>query len=66
MTGVYKRILILKAAKGMTWNDLARDAGIPVSTWMTGLPTSTPSDDELYKIAPVLDTTYAYLKYGIE
>lgn len=66
MTGVYKRILILKAEHGMTWNELAAAAGIPVSTWMTGLPTSYPSDDELYKIAPVLDTTYAYLKYGIE
>ena len=66
MTGVYKRVLMKKAAKGMTWNELAAAAGIPVSTWMTGLPTSSPSDDELYKIAPVLDTTYAYLKYGIE
>lgn len=66
MTGVYKRVLMKKAAKGMTWNELAEAAGIPVATWMTGLPTSYPSDDELYALAPVLDTTFAYLKYGIE
>ena len=66
MTGVYKRVLMKKAAKGMTWNELSAAAGIPLSTWMTGIPTSYPSDDELHKIAPVLDTTYAYLKYGIE
>lgn len=66
MTEVYKRILVKKAAKGLTWNHLAEKAGIPVSTWMTGLPTSEPSDEELHKIAPVLDTTYEYLKYGRE
>lgn len=66
MTEVYKRVLMKKAAKGLTWTELAREAGIPTATWMTGLPTSTPSDDELYKIAPVLDTTFEYLKYGTE
>ncbi len=66
MTEVYKRILILKAGRGLTWNQLAEQAGIPVATWMTGLPTSAPTDDELQKIAPVLETTYEYLKYGRE
>lgn len=64
MTKVYKRILKLKKAKGLTWNELAAQAGIPVRSWMTGIPTSNPTDDELRKIAPVLDTTYEYLKYG--
>lgn len=66
MTSIYKRILIKKAPTGMTWNELAEAAGIPVATWMTGLPSSEPTDDELWKIAPVLNTTYQYLKYGIE
>lgn len=64
MTKVYKRILKLKKAKGLTWNELAEQAGIPVRSWMTGIPTSNPTDDELRKMAPVLDTTYEYLKYG--
>lgn len=66
MTGVYKRVLMKKEAKGMTWNELAEAAGIPVATWMTGLPSSEPTDDELRRIAPVLDTTYKYLKNGRE
>ena len=66
MTELYKRILIKKAEKGLTWNQLAEQAEIPVSTWMTGLPTSSPTDGEIRKIAPVLDTTYEYLKYGRE
>lgn len=66
MTGVFKRIAALKMEKGYTWNRLAELAGIPVSTWMTGLPTSLPTDDEIRRIAPVLDTTYEWLKYGRE
>lgn len=66
MTGVYKRVLMKKEAKGMTWNELAEAAGTPVATWMTGLPSSEPTDDELRRIAPVLDTTYKYLKNGRE
>lgn len=66
MTGVFRRIFELKVKKGYTWNELAQLAGIPVATWMTGLPTSKPSDDELHALAPVLGTTYQYLKYGIE
>ena len=33
---------------------------------MTGIPTSMPTDKELRAIAPVLNTTYKYLKYGDE
>lgn len=64
MTKVYKRILKLKTAKGLTWEQIAAEAGIPMKSWMTGVPTQSPTDEELRKIAPVLDTTYEYLKYG--
>jgi len=64
MTQEFKRILKLKEALGLTWNEIAKRAGIPVSSWMTGVPTSTPSDDEMRKLAPVLETTYEYLKNG--
>lgn len=64
MTPVFKRIRKLKEKKKITWDQLAAEAGIPVSSWMTGLPTMEPTDEELQKIAPVLDTTYEYLKYG--
>ena len=64
MTAVYKRILDKKTEKKLTWDELAYLAKIRVASWMTGLPTSQPTDDEIKKIAPVLDTTYEYLKYG--
>lgn len=64
MTQEFKRILRLKESLGLTWNEIAKRAGIPVSSWMTGVPTSTPSDDEMRKLAPVLETTYEYLKNG--
>nr|DAU96535.1 MAG TPA: Helix-turn-helix XRE-family like protein [Caudoviricetes sp.] len=64
MTREFKRILRLKESLGLTWNEIAKRAGIPVSSWMTGVPTSTPSDDEMRKLAPVLETTYEYLKNG--
>ena len=64
MTREFKRILRLKESLGLTWNEIAKRAGIPVSSWLTGVPTSTPSDDEMRKLAPVLETTYEYLKNG--
>lgn len=64
MTAVYKRILKCKKASGLTWDEIAKQAGIKVSSWMTGLPTSSPTDAELKAMAPVLNTTYEYLKYG--
>lgn len=64
MTQEFKRILKLKESLGLTWNEIAKRAGIPVLSWMTGVPTSTPSDDEMRKLAPVLETTYEYLKNG--
>jgi len=64
MTKVYKRILQCKKKTNLTWDEIAEQAGIKVSSWMTGVPTSSPTDEELQKIAPVLNTTYEWLKYG--
>ena len=47
-----------------SWNEIAHEAGIKISSWMTGIPTSNPTDEDLRKIAPVLNTTYEWLKYG--
>lgn len=66
MTKMYKRILKRKEAVGLTWDEIAKRANIPLATWMTGLPNSNPTDAELEKLAPVLETTYEYLKYGKE
>ena len=66
MTKVYKRILQKKKEVGKTWDEIAKEAGIKLGSWMTGLPTSNPTDEELRKIAPVLNTTYEWLKYGRE
>ena len=64
MTAVFKRILDKKKESGLTWDEIAKAAEIPLKSWMTGLPTSKPTDEELKKLAPVLNTTYEYLKYG--
>lgn len=64
ITKVFKRILEAKQKIGKTWDEIAKEAGIKLGSWMTGLPTSSPTDKELRKIAPVLDTTYEWLKYG--
>lgn len=64
MSKVYKRVLKCKEKSGKTWDQIAKEAGIPVASWMTGVPTSQPTDAELRKMAPVLNTTYEYLKYG--
>ena len=66
-TNVYKRINAKRKEAGLTWNELAKKAGIKMATWMTGLPISHPTDEEVHKIAavPEMNTTYAYLRYGI-
>ena len=61
---VYKRINAKRKEAGLSWNQLAKQAGIKTATWMTGLPISHPTDEEVRKIAPVLNTTYEYLRYG--
>lgn len=64
MTPVFKRILEKKKEVNLTWDEIAKQAHIRLGSWMTGLPTSVPTDAELKKLAPVLNTTYKYLKYG--
>jgi transcriptional regulator with XRE-family HTH domain len=64
MTKIFKRILKLKKKSGLTWAEIAELAGIPLKSWMTGLPTTEPTDEELKKLAPVFGVTYEYLKYG--
>lgn len=64
MTKVYKRIYKLKVASGKTWAEIAEGAGINMATWMTGIPTSNPSDEDLQKLADYFGVTYEYLKYG--
>ena len=66
MTDLYKRILQKKKETGLTWDEITKEAQIRLGSWMTGLPTSKPTDEELRKLAPVLNTTYDYLKYGKE
>lgn len=64
MTAIYKRILEKKIESGKSWDQIAAEAKIKVASWMTGVPTMTPSNKDLRKMAPVLNTTYQYLKYG--
>lgn len=64
MTDLFKRINTKKKEAKLTWDEIAKSAHIRLGTWMTGLPTSAPTDEELRKLAPVLNTTYKYLKYG--
>lgn len=64
MTDLFKRINTKKKEAKLTWDEIAKSAHIRLGTWMTGLPTSAPTDDELRKLAPVLNTTYEYLKEG--
>lgn len=66
MTNEFKRILEKKKESGLTWDEIARTAHIRLGSWMTGLPTSKPSDEDLKKLAPVLKTSYLYLKTGKE
>ena len=64
MTDLFKRINTKKKEAKLTWDEIAKSAHIRLGTWMTGLPTSKPTDEELKKLAPVLNTTYEFLKNG--
>lgn len=64
MTDIYKRILKCKKESGLTWDEIVSAAKIPLASWQTGIPTSLPTDQELKKLAPVLHTTYEFLKNG--
>ncbi len=64
MTDIFMRIIKHKEKSGLSWNELAEKADIAITSWMTGIPTSSPSNEELRRLAPLLGTTYDYLKYG--
>jgi transcriptional regulator with XRE-family HTH domain len=66
MTPLYKRILEKKKEAGLTWDEICKKAQIRLGSWMTGLPTSKPTDEELKRLAVVLNTSVAYLKTGKE
>jgi hypothetical protein len=64
MTTVFIRIAEKKLETKKTWDEVTKEAHIPLKSWMTGLPGSSPTDAELKKLAPVLNTTFKWLKYG--
>ena len=66
MTSTFKRIMKKKVESGLTWDKIVKEAHIPLKSWMTGAPVGSPTDEELEKLAPVLNTTFEYLKYGNE
>ena len=66
MNNVFKRIMQKKVESEKTWEEIAKEAKIRLGSWMTGIPSCKPTDKELKAIAPVLGTTYKWLKYGEE
>ncbi len=53
----------------LPWNDLAKDAHVPLASWMTSASccvASPPSEDVIRKIADVLEVSYEWLLYGEE
>lgn len=64
-SNVYKRINNARKGVGLTWDQLAKQAGIKTKTWMTGLAISHPTEAEIRAIAPVVHSTYTYLRYGV-
>lgn len=63
---VYKRINEKRKEAGLSWSQLAKKAGIPMSSWMTGIIATHPTEEEVRKIAPVVNSTYEYLRYGTD
>ena len=61
---VFKRVLEKKIETGLTWDQIHDKTGVPLASWMTGMPGTTPSDGDLKKLAPIFNTTYEYLKHG--
>lgn len=64
MGTVFSRVLQKKIDSKKTWNEIAKEAHIGLSSWMCGVPYAHPKDEELKKIAPVLNTTFEWLKNG--
>jgi len=60
----FYRLLKKKQEAHLTWDEIAKKAHVKLASWMTGTPGTKPSEDDLRKIAPVLNTTYEWLKHG--
>lgn len=63
---VLKRVYEKKIESDKSWDEIAAEAHIRLASWMAGIQTCKPTDSELRKLAPILNTTYKYLKYGTE
>lgn len=61
---VFLRIMEKKHEVGKTWDEVVKEAKIPLKSWMAGISSDSPTDKELKALAPVLNTTYEWLKYG--
>lgn len=61
---IFRRVMEKKHEAMKSWDEVVFEAEIPLRSWMTGIMTSNPTDAELKAIAPVLNTTFEWLKYG--
>lgn len=61
---IFRRVMEKKHEVMKSWDEVVFEAKIPLRSWMTGIMTSNPTDAELKAIAPVLNTTFEWLKYG--
>lgn len=64
MNPIFKRLLKLKKESGLTWDEISTKAHIKQASWMTGIPTSTPSDEDIEKLAELFHSTFKWIKYG--
>lgn len=58
-----------KYNKKLPWNNLAKDAGLSLSSWMSDAGSckrNPPTEEEVRKIADALGTSYEWLLYGEE
>lgn len=63
-TSIFLRVMEKKHEVKKSWDEIVKEANIPLRSWMTGIPATSPTDKELQALAPVLNTTYEWLKYG--
>lgn len=63
-TNIFLRVMEKKHELKKAWDEIVKEANIPLRSWMVGIPYSSPTDKELKALAPGLNTTYEWLKYG--
>lgn len=61
---IFIRIMEKKHEVEKTWDEVVKEAKIPLKSWMVGISSDSPTDKELKALAPVLNTTYEWLKNG--